>query len=257
VQFKYTYQDREGRIHEAEIGSPSQAEAYSALRKSGIRPMRVWPADGSATVRPFRIGKRVLALVVGVTAVAVGILAYTMGRNNAVRAPQTVDERPAAETKESPRSIVSSNIVEVRPGKRIAKPRPRRQLELPDEAAIAEALPHPVERLLVRYAQPGKLTHKPLPDLSALEDDFYTAQEEVLWIDPSDEKSLVELKRVVQTLKNEAEERTLDGATFKDVIDWFEQRQKMEAAYRESVISKHPKDAANRLLQAMSLELIP
>lgn len=252
MQFLYTYQDHEGRVHQDEIGAPSQSEAYSALRKSGVRPMRVWPKDGNPGKSPFRIGKRVLCAAVAATALAVGAVAYLAGRSSSpaqpVPAPSVAKERS--------QGVVSSEIVEIRAGKRIAKPRPRRQIELPSPADAEKALPHPVERLLMRYARPGCVAETTLPDLAPLEDDFYTALEDVIWIEPDDSKQIIELKRVIQTLKNEAEARTLDGSTFKDVMDWFEQRQKMEADYRRGVIQKNPREVANKLLESMSLEPI-
>lgn len=255
MRFKYTYQDHEGRVHQQEIESPSQAEAYSALRKAGVRPMRVWSDDGRTEEKKFRIGKRVLGVVMAVTALAAGGVAYYLGRGSedaGARAP--AEPSPVRSARSG--GVVSSNIVAIRPGKKIAVPMPRRQFALPTADEIKAALSHPADRLLVRYALPGRVSGDPLPDLAQLEDDFYASLEDVLWIDQSDSAAVVDLKRIVQTLKNEAETRTLDGATFKDVIEWFEERQKMEADYRKGVIEKNPRSVANKLLESMFLEPI-
>lgn len=75
MKFRYLYQDRENRNLEGEIAARTRAEAYTLLRKKGIRPYRVI-GDDPWNWRPWAVavGYAVLmaALAVAIVLAAVG-----------------------------------------------------------------------------------------------------------------------------------------------------------------------------------------
>ena len=73
MKFSYAYRDSDGIRHEATIEADSRDAAFAALRKDGIRPIKVAAADGSkANGAPVGVKKRVVAIIVGV-AVCIGV----------------------------------------------------------------------------------------------------------------------------------------------------------------------------------------
>ena len=73
MRFAYAYRDSGGTRHEASIEAESRDAAFAALRKDGIRPIKVVAADGSkANGAPVGVRKRVVAILVGV-AVCLGV----------------------------------------------------------------------------------------------------------------------------------------------------------------------------------------
>ena len=75
MKFSYAYRDSSGARHEAVIEADSRDAAFAALRKDGIRPIKVVAADGSkANGAPVGVRKRVVAVLVGLAiCVAVGV----------------------------------------------------------------------------------------------------------------------------------------------------------------------------------------
>ena len=73
MKFTYAYRDSSGIRHEATIEAESRDAAFAALRKDGIRPIKVVAADGSkANGAPVGVRKRVVAFLVGI-AICVGV----------------------------------------------------------------------------------------------------------------------------------------------------------------------------------------
>jgi len=68
VKFKYLYQDRENRNREGWIDAKSRDDAYTKLRKQGVRPYRVIGED------PWNW--RPLAIAVGFAVLAVCMVAF-------------------------------------------------------------------------------------------------------------------------------------------------------------------------------------
>ena len=255
MRFGYTYQDREGRVHEEEIGAPSKAEAYAALRQHGVRPMKVWELEepSTATRKPR------LAVPVAVGIVAACALAATVAL--LVRSPSQPDAPAATVAEPSPASPpqvrhpmrkIESDVVELRLGERVARPRPRRQLDL---AGIdpAKVFAHPAEVLFANFAQPGADV-PPVKMSEELQDDFYDSIEEDIVILPDDPKPVADLKRVVAGIKQEAAARLAGGDTFEALVAWLRERQRMEAEYRAAILVGPGAPAhKNAKLRAMGL----
>ena len=87
MKFKYLYQDRENRNKEGWIEARSRDEAYSRLRKQGVRPYRVI-GDDPWNWRPLAItvGYAVLASLLVALAVVAMIQAREIKTLQAERA---------------------------------------------------------------------------------------------------------------------------------------------------------------------------
>jgi hypothetical protein len=77
VIYKYLYQDRENRNREGEIRARSRDEAYTLLRKQGIKPYRVI-GDDPWNWRPFAISAGYVLLSAAL--VALGVVALSQAR---------------------------------------------------------------------------------------------------------------------------------------------------------------------------------
>ena len=75
--YKYLYQDRENRNHEGEIKARSRDEAYTLLRKQGIKPYRII-GDDPWNWRPLAIS--VGYVLLSAALVALGIIALSQAR---------------------------------------------------------------------------------------------------------------------------------------------------------------------------------
>lgn len=89
MRFTYAYRASDGTRHEASIEAESRDAAFAALRKDGIRPIKVVAADGSkANGAPVGVRKRVVAVLVGV-AVCIGVaVTVAVSRVSAPTAPR-------------------------------------------------------------------------------------------------------------------------------------------------------------------------
>ena len=62
MRFGYYYKTSDGIRHESEIESPSRDQAFAELRKTGIRPIKLFAKGCLETARGTRgYGKRVIA----------------------------------------------------------------------------------------------------------------------------------------------------------------------------------------------------
>ncbi len=75
--YKYLYQDRENRNQEGEIRARSRDEAYTLLRKQGIRPYRII-GDDPWNWRPLVIS--VGYVILSTALVVLGVIALTQAR---------------------------------------------------------------------------------------------------------------------------------------------------------------------------------
>lgn len=89
MRFTYAYRDSGGVRHEASIEADSRDAAFEALRRDGIRPIKVVAADGSkANGAPVGVRKRVVAILVG-AAVCIGVgVTVAVSRVSAPAAPR-------------------------------------------------------------------------------------------------------------------------------------------------------------------------
>ena len=77
MKYKYLYQDRQNVSHEGEIAARDRADAYTKLRKQGIRPYRVI-GDDPWNWRPWAISAGYVVLSAAL--VVLGIIALSQAK---------------------------------------------------------------------------------------------------------------------------------------------------------------------------------
>ena len=213
--FLYRYQSGE-TVHEESIRASSQAEAYSTLRKAGVRPMKVWPQPGFFN-RLSALGKRGTAIVVLSLVLVAAVCIAISYRERAVGAVAIAEDES------------------------VAKPLPRQQCAKVDAGFAFET-----ERFLSNFACPGD----PFvvgsaaagngivsSGVAVVLPDFEEAIKSPIRIVEGDSADVVLLKRIVAGLKQEA--RLLmasKGRNSVAVLEFFMARQRMEVDYRQKVL---------------------
>ena len=86
LNYKYLYQDRENATHEGVIAARDRADAYTKLRKQGIRPYRVI-GDDPWNWRPWAISAGYAILSVAL--VVLGVIALSQAKQ--IRALQMAE----------------------------------------------------------------------------------------------------------------------------------------------------------------------
>ena len=113
----YSYMTSDGLRHEGEMSAPSKDDVYSELRKRGIRAIKVQERIQPVVKRGFGgLRKRdwtVIAVIAALIAAAVALFA---------RGPRSrADGEPPRAPTPRQRSVIESNIVELKLGDRPAK----------------------------------------------------------------------------------------------------------------------------------------
>ena len=216
MKFLYRYQDKERGVLEGEIVASSESDAYSALRKGGIRPMKVWPKPGVINA-VARLGKRGAAIIVlGVLCVVLGITLHS-----ALRAP---------------RSALLAAL-------------PRQQVSAPSVDFTYKA-----ERTLALFACPGDIA--PLESAAGALDmsDLAECLGKPIECAADDPEPVTVLKRIVIGLKEEAAMLVKSGKSAEQVLDYLVSRQRMEADYRRLAVQRVMRSPSERVKVNENLE---
>ena len=201
--FRYRYQDKGRGVLESEITASSQSDAYSLLRKRGVRPMKVWPKPGFAN-RLSAIGKRGWAIVILALALVATIC------HSAVRIRASVPPP------------VSS-----------LAPIPRQQIAKTDVSFSFNA-----ERTLAAFARPGDLTElaSATNDPDAAFSDLAESLKKPMTFGEGESDEAILLKRIVAGMKIDAQMAIAGGRGTVGLLDFLLSRQKMEALFRETTL---------------------
>lgn len=234
----YSWMSSDGLRHEGEMIAPDKDTVYAELRKQGVRAIKVTERIAPVVRGSFAgLRKRdwlILAVVLLVASIAIGV--FLAGRTP--RVP------------EAPRSLA------VAP--KLATPAPRRYLVLPSDLDLAKVFARPHERFLAAYALPGVIREAASMD-AALRQDFIDCLGASIVIDEADALEVVELKRIVSGMKEEARKYLSVPDGIDKLCLWLEERQQMEKTYREQFASRVragalSKEDANEIFRAMGLE---
>jgi len=252
--FTYYWKSSDGNRHTDDIEAENRDAAFAQLRTRGIRAIKVEP-KGWETGKGYRgVRKRIVVALVFVVALVASIVAYLGGRHS-----QPLRNSPGLE----------GEILEARTGRRIAQPRPRKQIPGLKECghAIDKIFPNSSERILSLFAQPGQDAGcEEIVLSSEVEENFYDVEGDAVWIEPDDPKPVADLKRIVAGIKEETSIYLASGKTVRELVDHYVQRQRMEADYRKAAIASFDltqpdaeahREALNRRLDALNLEHIP
>ena len=136
MKYTYAYKTSDGVRHEDSMSAASREEVFAALRKQGIKAIKVVAADGSKANGEVRgVRKRVVVALVTLAAVGVGVLAFFGGSRSA--------------------AFVAANPATISPRHQIyGDPAVMEALERGDFGSIFS---REGDRMLAIFAQPGKL----------------------------------------------------------------------------------------------------
>lgn len=268
MRFTYTYRSSDGQRHTAEIEAESRDAAFATIRRElGIKPIKVTLAEGESgagraadvSAAPRGGVWRWTALV---TAAVLGGVAWWWAARSANAPYQPSSEQEsAAYTVNTPQGPVSQAG---------ASPLPRQTIP-GDRQRIAGAvgsLKHPAERLLARFAEPGRAVAA-LPDARPTEAEFAACLREPIRVSSTDFTEAVDLKRIVTGMKREMRAYIAGGGTAERYLSELVKRQKLEISYRENAerrlagLLPKPKEAyeywlkANASLKSMGIYELP
>lgn len=248
--FAYTYRSSDGMRHTAEIEAPNRDAAFAILRTEyGIRPIKVVATTiGKEILVQSRKGNRglIYILLAAFILLSIGGTAWWMMGNTGLRHN-------------------GDGVVAVSPGtgavspEAIARPRPRTQIKGFGEIDIEAVFERDSERFLTRYAMPGEKAggeYARLPD--GIAEDMIASLKSPILIKGNDAEPIRQLKGVVAGLKADILLLLSSGQNVNDVFLWLESRQKMEAAYRDRIVSglkarTSAKGEVNHILRTLGL----
>ena len=217
MKYTYAYKESNGTRHEATMVAASRDEVFRELRKQGIRAIKVVAADGSKANGEIRgVRKRIVALVVVLTAVAAGLAVYFVGRVAGNGDPETVM------TAQGPVSVVTAM-----PLSRRAITGDRMRVE-----AAGEIFKLKAEAFLARFAEPGRAFSAPESDWPS-KADFDAAFKTSVKYAENEYTEQIDLKRIVVGMKQEMLQYLRGGGLVSGYIRELIKRQKMEISYRE------------------------
>ena len=261
--FSYVYKTSDGVRHEARVEASSRDMAFSVLRGEGIRPIKMWAADGSRANGEVKGIRRRVAVAIGIACVLLGAAgAFLVMHERAVvfyRADGSVGKGR------------NGNRVQAMTRRQIRGSSDKVQRLLANDS---QSLFHyRGEVLLAHYAQPGRIVPESvtMPGIEILTEDLLSSLKVPLYTFPGEMSECVELKSIVAGMKEELRMFLAAGGTIKEYVSRLEERQKMEIAYREQAALKldeacgkgNEKKAfrvwkeQNGWLQAMGIERLP
>ena len=200
MKYTFAYKTSDGVRHEDSIEAASRDDVFEALRRQGIRPIKVVAADGSKANGEVRgLRKRAVFALVAIAAVVAGVVAYFSGERSG--AATTANSAMSA-----PRHQIYGDPVIVG------------ALERGDFTAV---LSREGDRLLAIFAQPGKLmcargaNPRRIDDKSHAAFEAYAksglAVENDIAIDTTESREITELKQIVNGMREEMREYLANG----------------------------------------------
>lgn len=200
MKYIYAYKSSDGTRHEASMDAESREAVFQSLRRQGIKAIKVIATDGSRAngeIRGVRI--RIVAILVGIVAAGVGAAAYLGGSHSrTTKAFEPVNVSPRHQIYGDPALI-----------------------ERFESGDFGEALTNTGDRLLAWYAQPGKIMCPKSVNPRRMSMtymqlfDNYTAnqlgEEYDLVVSDIDSREIVELKQIVNGIRQELREYLANG----------------------------------------------
>lgn len=256
-KWTYSYKTSDGAWHEDLLSADTRDAAYEAIRAKGIRPVKISERIQPVVRRGFRGLRRRDWLLVFLASVALAIVATIV--------------LYAFAPSDNPLSASGRSGV-------VATARARQQIEfIPNDFPhrLYSAFKYNSERFLALYAQPGiprrmldggkwmpSLYENPPRAIEFSLNDLSDALGSDILIYDDDPRWLADLKRIVVGMKEEAGTLFKSGKGADEIAIWLDERNKMEASYREEAIRKVKSgelsaEAANLVLKTMGLKSVP
>lgn len=200
MKFGYSYKTSDGVRHESVYHASSKDEVFSALRKNGVRPIKVWEIESR-----FSFVRKILiaALFIAATAIVAAILVNRVPSFNSLSTVSVQEDR--SQIYGDPGIIQQcesrqwSNVFE-------------------DEG----------ERFLARFAQPGHPVRMRGKEWKATVAQALKNRPGFVTITKSDSAEIAKMKRMVNGMKSELSQYVKDGGTVEQYIDEVLERQSIE-----------------------------
>ncbi len=239
MRFTYTYRSSDGQRHNGEIEAESRDAAFGKIRaEMGVKPIKVVAAggesrqDGGSPSQRRLTGNAAILAAVVLAALAGGVWWWAARRGAGDAVSQ---ERPAANDEQPITVTTLQGVVTVT----VATPLPRQMIP-GNRQRVGEAvasLAHPVERLLARFAEPGRAVDAPTGE-KPTEAEFAACLREPIRVASTDFTEVSDLKRIVAGLKREMRAYLAGGGTVEQYLAELAKRQRLEISYRENAEQK-------------------
>ena len=198
MKYQYFYQTKTNENRSGWINARDRENAYTLLRKQGIRPYRI-VGDDPVNWRPWAVGALVAALVVSLSVVAVLALRSKDDREPAARSQLYGDA-----------SVIAAGVYSEWSG----------------------FLSRPLDRFLAAYAQPGSNALAPLmtaDEIASFPSDLDGDMEYVA----GEPMEVRQLKNIIAGLRIEMRRHLSAGESVGQYMDFLENRQQSEREFRD------------------------
>ena len=207
MKYTYAYKTPDGIRHEDTMNAASREEVFTALRKQGIKAIKVVAADGSKANGEVRgVRKRVVAALVAFVALGVGVCAYWGG----VHLGGSPASGTAFQTDQSRRQIIGDAAI----------------IEKGIRNGWSDVFELEGERFLASFAIPGVKAGQ----RNTSEKEFTAALENKCFVADSDSLEARQIKAMVEGMKNEARRYLAAGGSIVEYGKRLTERQDAEIA---------------------------
>ena len=209
MKYTYAYKTSDGVRHEATMNAASRDEVFVALRKQGIKAIKVVAADGSkANGEIHGVRKRVVAALVAFVALGVGIVAYFSGTHSGGDLGGSV--ATAFATEHDRRQVIGDAAI----------------IEKGIRNGWSDVFTLEGERFLASFAIPGVKAGQ----RNTSEKEFAAALENKCTVADSDSLEARQIKAMVEGMKNEARRYLAAGGSIVEYGKRLTERQDAEIA---------------------------
>ena len=209
MKYTYAYKTSDGTRHEATMNAASRDEVFAALRKQGIKAIKVVAGDGSKANGEVRgVRKRVVAALVALVALGVGIVAYFSGTRTG--GDLGVSVGISFQTDQARRQVIGDAAI----------------IEKGIRNGWSDVFALEGERFLASFAIPGVKAGQ----RNTSEKEFAAALENRCVVTDSDSLEARQIKAMVEGMKNEARRYIAAGGTIVEYGKRLTERQDAEIA---------------------------
>jgi len=198
MKYQYFYQTKTNENRSGRINARDRENAYTLLRKQGIRPYRI-VGDDPVNWRPWAIGALIAVLVVSLSIAVMLVLRAKDDREPAARAQLYGDA-----------SVIAAGVY----------------------SEWSEVLKRPLDRFLAAYAQPGSNALAPLmtaDEIASFPDDLEKGMEYV----DGEPMEVRQLKNIIAGLRMEMRQHLSAGESVGQYMEFLENRQQSEREFRD------------------------
>ena len=209
MKYTYAYKTSDGVRHEDSMNAASREVVFAALRKRGIKAIKVVAADGSkANGEIHGVRKRVVAALVAFVAVGVGVIAYFSGTRSGSDLGGSAEI--SFHTDQARRQIIGDVAV----------------VEKGILTGWSDVFPHEGDRFLASFAIPGVNAGM----RSTSETELLLALKTKTEVKSSDSIEARQIKAMVEGMKKEARRYIAAGGTIVEYGKRLTERQDAEIA---------------------------